>query len=349
LNAFRVTLPKVTIVSVANAYFPIGPRGTGAEQVVAMVDRAIVEQGWNSIVIAAEGSVATGRVIESLPASPGQTEDTEGRIARIREGILAATSRADVIHFHGLGFERYLPEGKTRVLVTLHAPVAYYPREIFGIPSLTFVAVSHHQALSLPNLPALRIISNGIDLRCYRPRLGKREHLVFIGRMSPEKGAHVALKVAHSLGLSLVMAGPVPPFPETQRYYTECVAPGLDEKRRYVAAIGTEEKVRLLATARCVLIPSLCPETSSLVAMEAISCGVPVVAFPSGALGEVVEHGLTGFIVGSEEAMARAVQWAGQISPFDCRMNAERRFDGRQMSREYLTCYRELLLPRSGA
>jgi glycosyltransferase involved in cell wall biosynthesis len=210
--------------------------------------------------------------------------------------------------------------------------------------NLRFIAVSHHQVLSLPKLPSLHVIENGIDLKRYRPRLGKREYLVFIGRIGPEKGAHIALRVAHALGLPLIIAGPVHPLPEIQRYFDEWVAPALDEKRRYIGPIGTEEKVRLLATARCVLIPSLCQETSCLVAMEAISCGVPVVAFRSGALAEVVEHGVTGFVVGSEEAMARAVRFTPQLSPLRCRACAELRFDSRQMAREYLTFYERLLL-----
>jgi glycosyltransferase involved in cell wall biosynthesis len=78
--------------------------------------------------------------------------------------------------------------------------------------------------------------------------------------------------------------------------------------------------------------------------MEAISCGVPVVAFGSGALPEVVRHGVTGFVVGSEKAMANAVKFAPRISPFDCRACAELRFDGRRMAREYLTCYEQLVL-----
>jgi glycosyltransferase involved in cell wall biosynthesis len=330
---------QMTIVSVASSFFPIGPAGTGAEQVVAMIDRAIVERGWKSIVVAAEGSTVAGHLISALPAEAIPAACLQSRTSGIRACILDACRGADVIHFHGLGFEKYLPPDHARILITLHAPLGYYPASIFKAPSLKFIAVSRHQALGLPNLAALRIINNGIDLQRYRPRLGKREHLVFIGRISLEKGAHIALRIAHRLGLSLVIAGPVPSFPKTRRYFEEYVAPGLDERRRYIGAIGTEDKVRLLASARCVLMPSLCPETSSLVAMEALGCGVPVIAFASGALPEVVEDGITGFVVGSEDTMARAVQWAAQISPLDCRARAERRFDSRQMTREYLSCY----------
>lgn len=141
----------------------------------------------------------------------------------------------------------------------------------------------------------------------------------------------------------MVVAGPVHPFRFHQDYFAEQVQPLLDDLRRYVGPVGFAEKVDLYSKARCVLIPSLVAETSSLVAMEAMSSGTSVVAFRSGALPEIVEHGRTGFIVDSEDEMADAVQRIDEISPEMCRAQAVRRFSAERMVEEYLRLYRRMI------
>ena len=160
------------------------------------------------------------------------------------------------------------------------------------------VCVSRSQAASAPNGLRLPVVENGIDTNRYGDCEKTREDfLLWLGRVCPEKGTHIALEVAHRLGLRLVVAGRVHAFPSHQRYFDLEVAPFPDSKREFVGPVGLSEKVDLLARARCLLIPSLVAETSSLVAMEALASGTPDIAFRSGALPEIVEHGRTGFIV----------------------------------------------------
>jgi glycosyltransferase involved in cell wall biosynthesis len=135
----------------------------------------------------------------------------------------------------------------------------------------------------------------------------------------------------------------VHPFASHQAYFNERVAPLLDCRRRYIGPVGGTRKIELLATAQCLLAPSHVAETSSLVAMEAIACGTGVVAFRSGALPEVIDHELTGFIVQSEEEMESAIRRVGEIDPYRCRAVALERFDSRRMLDEYLNLYQRLL------
>jgi glycosyltransferase involved in cell wall biosynthesis len=335
----------MTVLTVANPFFGMGrASGTGSEWVAATLERAIVERGWKSSVIAAAGSKTAGRLVAVLPVDTRLARpEYESEIAKVRSRLLEAASAADIIHFHSVGFGMYLPIEKARIIVTIHAPRTYYPQGAFAVPSVRFISVSRHQAKSLADVRGLQVIENGVDVGLYRPRSGKRDQLVFVGRICPEKGVDIALRVAHASGLPLTIAGPLPGFRVHQEYFKRAVAPLLDEKRRYVGPIPTEEKIALLNTARCILLPSRWQETSSLVAMEAISCGVPVVASRSGALPEVVEHGITGILAGSEEEMVRAVGLTADISPAVCRARAEVRFDSRRMAREYLACYQSAL------
>jgi len=206
--------------------------------------------------------------------------------------------------------------------------------------------VSQHQAAGA-NGCRLRSIPNGVEVSWYQTVSRPREHLLFVARICPEKGADIALRVAHQLDLPLLVAGPVHPFRAHQEYFTDCVKPLLDRKRRYLGPIGLAQKIELLAGARAVLIPSLAPETSSLVAMEAAGAGTPVVAYRSGALAEVVVDGETGFIVESEQQMAEAVLHASGISADVCRTHARERFDADRMAAQYVELYRRIIQKRA--
>src|SRR5205823_1274750 len=140
--------------------------------------------------------------------------------------------------------------------------------------------------------------------------------------------------------VDLLIAGEVYGYPEHERYFREVFAPRLDARRRFVGP--TARRRELLAGARCVLIPSLVEETSSLVAMEALACGTPVIAYRRGALPEIVEDGVTGFVVDSVEEMAEAIARVGDMDRAACRRAAEERFDGRVMLTRYLNLYATL-------
>ncbi len=125
--------------------------------------------------------------------------------------------------------------------------------------------------------------------------------------------------------------------------------PRLDARRRFVGPAGFARKRRLLTAARCLLVPSLAPETSSLVAREALACGTPVIGFPHGALPDTIEHGRTGFLVDSVDGMADAIGLARGLDAALCRRVAAERFSLGRMTARYFALYRRLARPHRAA
>lgn len=188
---------------------------------------------------------------------------------------------------------------------------------------------------------ALPVVPNGIALDGFRAAR-KRGYALALGRICPEKGFHLALEAARRAGVPLALAGQVFPYAVHERYFRNEIAPRLDRARRFLGPLDPARRRCLLAGARCVLVPSEVAETSSLVAMEALASGTPVVAFRRGALPEIIEDGRTGFLVGSVEEMATAIERSRRLSSAACRASAEERFSAASTARGYLRLYGEI-------
>lgn len=321
------------VLSVAFADIAVGtPESGGAEQILSIVERGLLERGCESVVIARKGSRVAGELVE-----------TDGTVEGHQRAI--ASVDADLIHFHGLDFHRYIPDGEIPRLATLHLPIAFYPASIFEPGRVMLNCVSRSQAASA-SVP-LAVVMNGIATESYRVD-DPDGSLLWMGRICPEKAPHIALQIAHRLDARLIVAGPVQGYAAHREYLAREVQPLFDEKRVYAGAAGSEQKRRLLARARCLLVTSLVAETSSLVSMEAMSCGTPVIAFRTGALPEIVEHGRTGFVVDSADEMADAIRRVDAISREECRTQAIRRFDAARMVDEYVDIYRSMMTRHLG-
>ncbi|HZG42202.1 MAG TPA: glycosyltransferase [Longimicrobium sp.] len=347
---------RLTVMTVAFPFAPVsGDACGGAEQVAWAMDAALVRAGHRSIVVAHQDSRVAGTLVP-VPAAKGEvTDDTWPRVhATVRTAMARALARwpVDVVHMHGVDFHAYLPAAGVPVLATLHLPPAWYPAAELTPrrPDTWLNPVSAAQARDCPRFAALLDpVPNGIDLARLECRARKRGWAMAMGRICPEKGFHHALDAARMADVPLLLAGEVHAFPRHHRYHAEQIVPRLNAGRRHVGPVGIRRKRRLLAAARCLLVPSVAPETSSLVAMEAIACGTPVVAFDVGALPEVVEHGRTGFIVRNVREMADAVARVGELHPEECRAAARERFSGDRMAARYMDLYHRLASRRAGA
>jgi glycosyltransferase involved in cell wall biosynthesis len=259
--------------------------------------------------------------------------------------VLDAT-RVDIVHMHGFDYHAYLPPPGVPTLVTIHLPPAWYPRDALA-PSrqgTVLQCVSSSQRAEWPaDLPAPIVVENGVHVERFALSATRRRDVVLsLGRICPEKGYHLALDAARAAGVPMLLAGRVFGYDHHREYFDREIVPRLDARRRFVGPVDFRRKRRLLAGARCLLVPSLAPETSSLVAMEALAAGTPVVAFPSGALAEIVEHGRTGFLVHSVAEMADAIRAAGGIDSEACRAAARTRFSARTMVAKYMELYETL-------
>lgn len=337
----------LSILSVAYPFAPVrqDPVG-GAEQILARLDRALVDAGHRSTVIAAGDSCVAGR-LTPIPVVQGDIDTTQraGAHAAVRaamSGILAHEA-IDLVHLHGVDFFEYLPPPGVPVLVTLHLPLDLYPEPALrhARQDTWLLPVSMSQARTASHLPLLPPIENGVDLPPHR-RHARHGYALALGRICPEKNFADALEASRRADCPLLLAGRVYDYFEHRQYFACEIAPRLDRSRRWIGCIAGMRKRRLLAGARCVLIPSRIAETSSLVAMEALAAGVPVIAYPAGALPDIIEHGRTGFIAEDVPSMARAIHAAGRIQPEDCRRAARERFCAGRMIREYFSLYERL-------
>jgi glycosyltransferase involved in cell wall biosynthesis len=337
------------VLNVAYPFAPVGPDAVGgAEQVLSQLDEALGRSGHRSILIACEGSRSAGFHVP-VPRVSGDLQQPEIEAAQRRhlDAITVALARwpIDVVHLHGVDFHAYLPQDGPPVLVTLHLPIECYPTDAFTPhrPNVWFNCVSRSQhATSPPNVQMLPAIENGIADHFFAVAGTKRNFALMLARICPEKGVHFAIEAAKRAGIPLIVGGEVFPYLAHRRYFERMVEPALDRQRRFVGPVGLSRKRRLLAMARCVLVPSLASETSSLVAREALACGTPVIAFARGALVETIEDGQTGFLVQDEIQMAQAITRVSELDSEVCRRSARQRFSFEKMTQSYLSIYRML-------
>ena len=340
---------SLTILSVAYPFAPVGPNAVGgAEQVLTAVDRAIVEAGHRSIVVACEHSQTRGELVGSVPCHETLSPDLCAFARREhRQRIEEALARwpVDLIHMHGVDFYEYLPRTRLPVLVTLHLPMSFYPerclREVPENVHLHCVSKLQQRACP-PGVRLLPVIENGVNVSALAARHARRRFAVALGRICPEKGFHVAIEAAKRADVPLFIGGELFGYAAHAEYWRRDVLPKLGPKHRWLGPLNFERKRRLLTAAQCLLAPSLVAETGSLVALEALACGTPVIAFPNGALSEIVEHGKTGFLVRTVEEMAQAIRSAHSLDPETCRRVARERFSIERTTRAYLDSYAQL-------
>jgi len=319
------------------------PRQYGAwETVASNIAEGLVARGWDVTLFATGDSVTRARLQAVVPRGYEEDPAADPKVAEYLH-ISEAFERAaefDLIHSHydfmALTYTRLVP---TPVLTTVHGfssprimPVYEKYRDGY------FVSVSDSDRA--PGLNYLATVYNGIDLSLYPLRPSPGGDLVFLGRIHPDKGVHLAIEVARLTGLPLVIAGLI----QDQAYFREAVEPHLDGHRvSYIGSVGVEGKNELFARARALLHLNTIPERFGLVLAEANAAGVPVVAMDLGSCREVIEDGRTGFVVRTVDEAVKALERLGEIEPAACRDRVERLFSIDAMVEGYERVYRTIL------
>lgn len=330
----------------APIWYPIPPIGYGGiEMVVSLLTEGLVEKGHDVTLFASGDSRTNAQLVSTYDTSPSL------RIGEVYPDLVNSLNvyeRArdmDIIHDHSgmvgpaIGSLKDVP-----VLHTLHGPATPEAKELYHKldPGLYFNAISEDQRRSFGDLNFVSTIYNAIDLDGSVYSDEKEDWLLFVGRMNPEKGAHLAVEAANRLGKRLLMATKMAE-PDEQYYFEHQVAPLLNSNIEVLGEISPTEKAELYSKAACTLFPIEWPEPFGLVMIESMAAGTPVVAMRNGAVPEVIEDKETGFIVDSMDEMTAAVERVDAIDPAACRSAVERRFSSQRMVDEYEQAYERIL------
>ncbi|MCC2664445.1 MAG: glycosyltransferase, partial [Geminicoccaceae bacterium] len=232
---------KLSVLNVAYPFAPVGPDAVGgAEQILTSLDRALVESGQRSIVVACEGSEVAGTLLPTPRIRGEITEDARRRAHQRHRAAIEQELRrwrVDLVHMHGLDFHAYLPPAGPPVLATLHLPPDWYPPEVFepARPETHLHCVSASQRARCP--PGARLlpdVPNGVAVDALAARHAKRRFALALGRICPEKGFHIALDAARRAGMALLLAGEVFGYEAHEAYFAREIAPRLDARRRFL-------------------------------------------------------------------------------------------------------------------
>jgi glycosyltransferase involved in cell wall biosynthesis len=262
----------------------------------------------------------------------------------------AELADVDVVHDHTLlGPLVFGGRGGPPVVTTCHSPFTADLLQVYAeiARRVSVVAISRSQRASAPTIPISRVVHHGLDLRQYPPGAGTGGYLLFLARMSPDKGPHRAIRIARAAGRRLVIVSKMRE-PDELAFFGSEVKPLLGPDVEFTGEVSAADRIRLLQDATALLNPIEWPEPFGLNMIEALACGTPVLTLRHGAAPEIVTEGRTGFLRNDADALVECVERLDVINRADCRAEAQRRFSMRRMVDDYLDVYAEAMVGDCG-
>ncbi len=330
-------------------WFPVPPpRYGGIEWIVALVADGLAERGHDVTLFASGDSVTKATLASVFSEAPSEFI---GQSSYELHHALSCYERADdfdVVNDHSGALGAVLGATvSTPVVHTVHGPLDRRSGELYQqvsrvAPRVGFISLSMNQRAPQPDLPWVANCPNALNLTSYPVHPHRGEYLLFIGRMSPDKGCHRAVEVAMEAGLPLKIAGKMQERLE-EEYFDAAVRPHLGPDIEFLGEVSHDEKVDLLQNARATLFPIKWQEPFGLVMIESMACGTPVIATRWGAVPEVIEHGRSGIIVDDYREMVDAIAEADALEPLECRRYAEERFSAARMVADYERVYERVV------
>jgi glycosyltransferase involved in cell wall biosynthesis len=337
----------VRIAIIAPPWVPVPPPAYGGtEAVLDNLARGLADAGHEVLLFATGDStceVPTRFVLERAAGMVGAGSATELRhVVHAYDAVL--DWRADIVHDHTLVGPVYASRFEIPVVTTNHGPFNAELSALYRVmgDSVAIIALSNHHAASAAGIPLAGVIHHGVDVDAFPVGDGDGDYVVFLGRMSPDKGVHVAARAARAAGVPLRIAAKMRE-PAELAYFNEHIAPMLGGAVQYVGEVGGPDKLELLARARCLLNPIQWHEPFGMVMIEALACGTPVVATPHGSVPELITDGVTGFVRPTETELADMLLQVDQLDRGECRKTAAERFSTQRMVADHLEIYERAL------
>ena len=356
LLTFSQKARSMKIAQVAPLFESVPPHGYGGtERVVSYLTEELVRQGHQVTLFASGDSVTQARLVaacaRSLRLDPAVCGSARASHCAARTGVSTGTVpltcsifTLTTVHFP-LSVRQHIP-----TVTTLHGrldlPDLVPLYQMF--PAMPVVSISDAQRAPLPWVNWLGTVYHGLPADLYTFRETPGTYLAFLGRIAPEKGVEQAIAIAQQVGMPLKIAAKVDRA--DREYFREVVQPLLHKSSlvEYVGEVGGDTKDAFLGEAYALLFPIDWPEPFGLVMIEAMACGTPVIAYPRGSVPEVLEDGVTGWIVEGMEEAVQAVERVPALSRARCRQVFEARFSASRMAQDYVKLYRQLLAPQAG-
>ncbi len=315
----------------------------GTERVVSYLTEALVAMGHDVTLFASGDSTTSARLRSVWPKALRFDKTLRDPIAphmTQMERVSREAGDFDVLHSH-LDYWMFslLTRTGTPAITTLHGRLDLPEiAEMYDLTQAPVVSISDAQRRPLPNANFVRTIHHGLPVNLLTPQPVRPQYLAFLGRIAPEKRPDRAIAIARRAGIPLKIAAKVDRV--DQEYFDSVIAPMLDGPGvEMIGEIGDAEKPAFLSGAMALLLPIDWPEPFGLVMIEAMACGTPVIAFPAGSVPEVIDDGITGFIVRDEAAAVAAIDRLDELDRSEIRRQFETRFTAQRMAEDYVALY----------
>jgi glycosyltransferase involved in cell wall biosynthesis len=338
---------RLRIAQVSPLYESVPPKlYGGTERIVAYLTEELVARGHEVTLFASGDSQTNARLVAPCARAlrlAGCVDPLAHHYVMLEE-LYRRASEFDVIHFH-IDYLHFTASRRSEVkhLTTLHGRldledlVSIY-REF---PDMPVVSISDAQRAPLPWVAWQGTVLHGLPVELHRPGSGG-DYLAFLGRIAPEKGVDRAIEIARRVGMPLKIAAKIDA--QDRAYFTAKIEPLFAQSHvEYLGELGEAAKGELLGGARALVFPIDWPEPFGLVMIEAMACGTPVIAYRRGSTPEVIDEGVTGFLVDDLEGAVHATARAGELSRATVRKTFERRFTSARMADDYLALYHRLV------